>query len=372
MNLMLEVFPEGLRQWLAEQGESRYRLGQIQRWIFEGRAESFAQMSDLRLPVRLALAESFQFWSTSIARHQRAADGTEKLLLRLADDETIECVLLRDGLRRTICISSQVGCAMGCVFCASGIGGVKRDLTTGEILEQMLRLQRLLPRDERLSHIVVMGMGEPLANLDRLLPALDWAHRPDGLGLSARRITISTVGLPRALERLAALGTPYSLAVSLHAPNDELRNRLVPVNRATGVAALMAAAEDYFQRSGRRVTFEYVLLAGVNDRPQHAEQLAALLRGRTALLNVIPYNPVAGLPYETPAAADVRVFVTILSKSGVNVQVRERKGDQIEAACGQLRRLWTTDSTPLQRQQSASPHLSPEVVQLSAGDENDS
>ena len=226
----------------------------------------------------------------------------------------------------------------------SGLDGVVRNLTAGEIVEQMLRLERLLPSsagastDERLSHIVVMGMGEPLANLDRLLPALAEATSPTGLGISHRRITISTVGLPPGVDRLAELDARFQLAVSLHAPNDELRNELVPVNKNIGLAKIVAAADRYFEVSGRRLTFEYVLLGGLNDRAEHAAQLAKLLKGRLALVNLIPYNPVAGLPYETPSRSAVQNFRQILQAGGLNVQVRERKGDEINAACGQLRR----------------------------------
>jgi 23S rRNA (adenine2503-C2)-methyltransferase len=237
-----------------------------------------------------------------------------------------------------VCLSAQVGCAMGCVFCASGLEGVARNLTTGEILEQMLQLKRLLPPGERLSHIVVMGMGEPLANLDALLPALEAASHRDGLGIGVRRITISTVGLPTGIRRLAALDCQYHLAVSLHAPDDELRNRIVPANRKIGVASLLEAADEYFEKTGRRVTFEYVLLAGVNDQPQHAAGLVSLLRGRPALINLIPYNPVEGLPYDTPRPAVTARFAEILEHGGLTVAIRYRKGDRIDAACGQLRR----------------------------------
>jgi 23S rRNA (adenine2503-C2)-methyltransferase len=227
---------------------------------------------------------------------------------------------------------------MGCVFCASGLDGVERNLTSGEIVEQMLRLARLLPADERLSHIVVMGMGEPLANLANLLPALDEASADTGLGISHRRITISTVGLPKQLHQLCELNTRYQLAVSLHAPTDELRNKIVPVNKNIGLAEILAAADRYFEVSGRRLTFEYVLLAGLNDQPQHATALARLLAGRPALLNIIPYNPVAGLPYATPTASAIHKFRDILVSAGINVKFRQRKGDEINAACGQLRR----------------------------------
>jgi 23S rRNA (adenine2503-C2)-methyltransferase len=327
-----------LASWLAERGEPRFRGAQIRHWLFAGRARSLDAMSDLPKALREALAADFQLWTTRIAAHKKCDDGTEKLLVELADRQQIECVLLRDGPRRTICISTQVGCAMGCVFCASGLAGVARNLTAGEIVEQMLLLDRLLPAEERLSHIVVMGMGEPLANLDALLPALAEAGSPTGLGISARRITISTVGLPSAIHRLVEENCRYNLAVSLHAPDDELRNQLVKVNKQIGLAEIIAAADEYFEASGRRLTFEYVLLAGINDQVEHARRLAALLAGRTALVNVIPYNPVAELPYATPSAAAVQRFVGALRSAGINVFVRERKGDKIDAACGQLRR----------------------------------
>lgn len=339
MRHVLDPVTGELGAWLAERGLPAFRARQVRQWLFEQRAAEFQAMTDLPAKLREELAGEFRIWTTQIARHSQADDGTEKLLLELADGGRIECVLLRDGPRRSICISTQVGCGMGCVFCASGLDGVARNLTSGEIVEQMLRLQQLLPAAERLSHIVVMGMGEPLANLDRLLPALDEAHRPDGLGISVRRITISTVGLPPAMDRLTESKCQYHLAVSLHAPNDALRDQLVPVNRKIGLQKVLEAADRYFEASGRRLTFEYVLLAGINDQPAHARELAALLRGRAALLNVIPYNPVSELPYRTPTPLAQKRFREILEHAGVNVQFRERKGDKISAACGQLRRV---------------------------------
>jgi 23S rRNA (adenine2503-C2)-methyltransferase len=334
---LLDDLDAQLERWAAEVNAPAYRVGQVRKWLFQKRAGSFDEMSDLPKALRADLAERFRLWSTDVVKHTTAEDGTEKLLLQLADGGQVECVLLRDTSRRTICISTQVGCGMGCVFCASGLEGVERNLTTGEIVEQMLRLQRLLSPDERLSHIVVMGMGEPLANLDQLLAALEYAHRDDGLGISARRITISTVGLPPAIDRLARQQQNYRLAISLHAPNDELRNQLVPVNKNIGIDAIMAAANRYFDVSGRRLTFEYVLLADVNDQPEHARQLARLLAGREALLNVIPYNPVAGLPYDTPTPERRQAFRAILEQGGIRVKFRHRKGNRIDAACGQLR-----------------------------------
>jgi 23S rRNA (adenine2503-C2)-methyltransferase len=327
-----------LGPWLKERRHGAYRLGQVRRWLFVRRASDFGEMTDLPQGLREELAGDFTLWSTQIARHTQADDSTEKLLLTLADGGQIECVLLRDEVRRTICISTQVGCGMGCVFCASGLDGLARNLTTGEIVEQMLRLQLLLGPEERLSHIVVMGMGEPLANLDALLPALEEASREDGLGISARRITISTVGLPKAMRRLRETNPRYRLAVSLHAPNDELRHRIVPISEKIPLVDILQEADEYFERSGRRLTFEYVLLAGLNDSPAHAAELAKLLGKRTALLNVIPYNPVAGLPYDTPSQAAQRMFRKTLEDRGIAVRFRHRKGGAIDAACGQLRR----------------------------------
>jgi 23S rRNA (adenine2503-C2)-methyltransferase len=356
MNHLLNAIDSLLAPWFKAHGQGAYRVGQVRHWLFARRAAAFQEMTDLPQALRDELARDFTQWSTEIARHTVADDGTEKLLLTLSDGGQIECVLLREGVstgrlrrashdprsrmhgRRTICISTQVGCGMGCVFCASGLEGVIRNLTTGEIIEQMLRLQLLLKPDERLSHIVVMGMGEPLANLDALLPALEEASREDGLGISQRRITISTVGLPKAMRRLADRDPRYRLAVSLHAPNDELRRQIVPISEKIPLADILAEADHYFEKSGRRLTFEYVLLAGINDSPAHAKELADVLSGRNAIVNVIPYNPVAGLPYRTPSIAAQRAFQRVLEQRGISVRFRHRKGDAIDAACGQLRR----------------------------------
>ena len=328
---------EAKAQWLREIGQPAFRLKQIRGGIFDRRLRRFEDMTDLPKSLRQQLSDHWQLCRGEVVEHTRSRDGTEKLLVGYPGGE-VECVLLRDGNRRSICVSSQVGCAMGCVFCASGLNGVERNLTSGEIIEQMLHLQDRVEDESRLSHIVMMGMGEPLANLQNVLPALDVARSPDGLGISPRRITISTVGLPPAIDRLAAHGVPYNLAVSLHAPNDELRNRLVPVNDKIGIDAVLDAADRYFDASGRRLTFEYVLLGGVNDSRDCARELAMRMRGRSAMLNVIPYNPVAGLPYRTPSPPSIEAFRRTLEHGGVNVQFRQRKGSEIDAACGQLRR----------------------------------
>ncbi len=352
---------------MLEHDQPAYRAAQIRQWIFARRASSWEQMTDLPRGLREQLASEFDIWSAEIAVHRKDADGTEKLLLTLADGRAlnpdvvpgapacgsrvaapaaggkgplqIECVLLRDDKGHCgMCISTQVGCAMKCAFCATGLGGMTRNLSSGEILEQMLQLQRLLKAEERLSHVVCMGMGEPLANLDRLMPALAAAAAKDGLGIGVRKITISTVGLPAGIRRLAEQNCPYHLAVSLHAPNDTLRTRLMPTNRHIGIEPILAAADEYFEKTGRRVTYEYILLAGVNDGVNEAGQLVALLRGRPSLVNLIPYNPVHGLKFRTPHPRAVARFGEILEQGGLTVAIRHRKGARINAACGQLRR----------------------------------
>jgi 23S rRNA (adenine2503-C2)-methyltransferase len=342
----LDLDDASLRGWLAERGEKPLRARQVRHWLLARGAESFDAMSDLPRALRHQLAESFAPLATRVVRHLSASDDTHKLLLELRDGKLIECVLIQEDDRRTACISTQVGCGMGCVFCASGLNGVDRNLTPGEILEQLVRL-RNLPGPagsvtdgpvRRLTHVVVMGMGEPLANLDNLLAALETVTAKDGLGIGARHITISTVGLPARIRRLADLGKQYHLAVSLHAPNEEIRSRIVPTNEKTGLHDILDAADYFFATTGRQVTFEYVLLHELNDAPGHARQLAGLLRGRKAHVNLIPFNDVEGLPYRRPTTEALHTFVETLRRHGISVKVRKRKGSEIDAACGQLRR----------------------------------
>ena len=330
-----------------------YRIGQVRRWIYARKTTNFEQMTDLSKSVRTLLAEQFGtiLRGKELTRLQ-SDDLSQKLLIELEDGERIECVLLQnDRHHRTACVSTQVGCAMRCVFCASGIDGFVRNLTRSEILEQLLRLNALLPDNERLTHIVVMGIGEPMLNLDALLSALDEATSADGLDLSARRVTISTVGIPVGIRKLAdsvvqsgkaPAGKQYKLAVSLHAPDDKLRSQIIPHSRNTSIAEILSATDEYFRKTGRRVTFEYTLIEGLNDQPEHIVQLADLLRGRTAIVNVIPLNPVPELNFRSPTGKAVQRFIEQLERRGIQVKVRFRKGDKISAACGQLRRSRTT------------------------------
>ncbi|WP_406694535.1 23S rRNA (adenine(2503)-C(2))-methyltransferase RlmN [Singulisphaera sp. Ch08] len=335
---LLEVSAPDLAEWMVDRGFPGFHARQVLRWVFQRRVEEFAYMSDLPKALREQLDAEWRVFGTEVAYHHVSPDGTDKLLLGCADGRRIECVVMAEGDRRTVCISTQVGCGMGCVFCASGLKGVERNLTRGEMVEQVVRLRNLLPPEESITNLVVMGMGESLANLDNLLAALDRICSPDGLGLGQRRVTISTVGLPEKMMVLAGLGRQYHLAVSLHAPTEALRNELVPINEKVGLGAVIDAADAYFRNSGRQVTFEYVMLRGINDRVEDARALADLLAARKAHVNLIPYNPVATLPYERPFPSVIQKFVSIVRGRGVSVSVRKTKGREIDAACGQLRR----------------------------------
>lgn len=369
---LLNMSRAELAAYCESVGEKPFRAEQIRKWIFGKRVDDYALMTDISAGLRARLAAEWSLFTATVAAHQVSVDGTEKLLLRLADGHHVECVLMRESERRTICISTQVGCGMGCVFCASGLLGLTRNLQTAEILEQILRLDRLLPGDERLTNVVVMGMGEPLANLPNLLKALLTLDEKGGLGMGARRITVSTVGLPEKIRELAACGKPYNLAVSLHAPNNALRDTLVPVNNKIGLDAVLAAADDFFAATGRRVTYEYVVLRERNDLPEHAEELVDLLRGRVAHVNLIPMNNVQELPYNDPGDDRLQRFIRILERGGVTVTVRRRKGADIDAACGQLRLRYAkskgdTAAVPADEHADSEPHSPTDALPATAG-----
>lgn len=372
---ILELSPDDLKAWFAERNQPPMRAKQIRRWILAARATSFDQMTDLPKPLRDDLAASFRVFGTRVDKHLESADGTHKLLLRLTDDALIECVLIQDAGRATACISTQVGCGMGCVFCASGLNGVARNLTAGEIVEQLVRLRNLTDADAtdpdratRLTHIVVMGMGEPLANLENLLAALATAGEKDGLGIGQRHVTISTVGLPAKIRALADRDMQYHLAISLHAPNDTLRTEIVPTNSKTGIPEILAAADYFFEKTGRQVTYEYVVLGRQNDQPPHARQLVGLLKGRKAHVNLIPWNEVDGLPFRRPDDDDLRGFIDTVRKAGISVKVRKRKGSDIDAACGQLRR--SAEAGRGDGVSGMNPAMTPEVVPLAVGEDD--
>lgn len=326
--------------YLGAAGVPPYRARQIRRHLFRRHTASFAAMSELPAALRERLARDLTpYGLTERSRSVSRDRQTGKLLLRAADGQLVETVSITEGARHTVCVSSQVGCAMGCIFCASGLQGLARNLTGGELLDQAAIVRREFGP---LTNLVFMGMGEPLANLPALRRALPLLCSDDGFGFSARRITVSTVGLVSGIERLAGLGLAVGLAVSLHAADDRLRRRLVPTAGRWPVAAIAAAAAAYARSSGRSVTFEYVLLAGVNDSDAAARRLARLLRERCrapAKVNVIPYNPVPGLDrLRPPPSRRVHGFVRTLRRAAIPVTVRKEKGQEVAAACGQLRR----------------------------------
>jgi len=326
-----------LEELVREHGGKPFQARQLAHWVYRHGASSFDECRNLPKQLRDALATSTSLLSSSVAQAERSDDGTDKLLVRLSDGESIECVAIPDNDRLTVCISTQVGCPVGCVFCASGLDGVRRNLTAGEIVEQVLHVRRHVGSDRRLTNVVVMGLGEPLLNMPALLPALERLHDPAGINLGARRITVSTSGYPEHIGRLADAPHPYQLAVSLHAADDDLRRRLVPTAKAT-VREIVGAAARYGKVRGREVTFEVVLLKDVNDRPRDAELLARCLDGVRATVNLIAWNPVARIPdLQRPSRHQVDAFAERLRDRDLKVTVRRQRGADRSAACGQLR-----------------------------------
>jgi 23S rRNA (adenine2503-C2)-methyltransferase len=316
-------------------GASAFRGRQMAAWLYKKRAQNLDSMTDLPTSLRGALAtHGYVARSTAPFQAVRAEDGATKHSLRLADDAVIECVHLPYPDRVSVCLSSQVGCPVGCLFCATGLGGYTRNLTAGEIVEQCLWMQDLHP-NRRITHAVFMGMGEPLLNLDAVEDSVRILR--DEVGMSARHLTMSTVGIVPGMLRLADAGLPVGLAVSLHAPSDELRARLIPTARRWPIAEVVGAARTYRAKTGRDVTYEYLLIADVNDAPLHARRLGGLLRGEPATINLIPYNPVAAAEgMRAPAPERVVAFRSELESCGARVTQRARRGRGAAGACGQL------------------------------------
>lgn len=382
---------EELQAWCVERGMQKFRAAQIMEWVYEKGVADPGAMSNLSKLDRETLAAHMTFISGAIVRRQSATDGVEKLLIEWNDSEKsdttkqresdaggqeakaslsvlgaaagdpsrqTECVMIPADDRRTACISSQIGCPVGCRFCASGLGGLDGNLSAGRIVEQVWLLQKLMRDEEataspagvattpsaparkppRISNVVFMGMGEPLANFAAVTRAIRIMNSPWGFNISARKITISTVGLPQAIERLASeFDLPVTLALSLHAPNDLIRRDLIPWANYTTIADLLASCQKWFEKTGREITLEYTLLRGVNDRPEHAAELAALAKSLRANINLIRYNEVEGLHFKRPLDDFVREFQELLRARGINVHIRASRGRDIKAACGQLR-----------------------------------
>jgi 23S rRNA (adenine2503-C2)-methyltransferase len=324
---------------VVEWGWPRFRAQQVRDWVYGKGVADPAGMTNLSKRDRELLAGRVRFASAAVTTCQCSTDGTQKLLVTWTDGANAETVMIPDADRRTACVSSQVGCPVGCKFCASGINGVKGNLTAAQIVEQIFQLNALLhSQNERITNVVFMGMGEPLANYAAVLQAIRVLHDPRCFNIGSRRITISTVGVPPKMRDLAEEELPLNLAISLHAPNEPLRKQLIPWAEHFALDEILDAARYYFDRTGREITLEYILLSGVNDRPEHARELGRLCKTLRANVNLIRYNEVESLPYLRPKANDVVRFQEILRKAGVNAHVRKSRGRDIDAACGQLRR----------------------------------
>jgi 23S rRNA (adenine2503-C2)-methyltransferase len=320
-------------------GWPKFRSTQIRDWIYNKRVIDPEGMTNLSKADRQRLTGEIDFSTPVVTSRQASTDGTVKLLLTWPDGGSAETVMIPDGPRRTACVSSQVGCPVGCKFCASGINGLQRNLTSGQIVQQIFALNEVLAAEgQRINHVVFMGMGEPLANYANIIKAIRILHDPGCLNISARKITLSTVGVPPRMRQLAEEKLPLNLAISLHAPNEALRRELIPWAEHFALTEILDAARFYFEQTGREVTLEYILLAGVNDQPHQARELARLCKGLRANVNLIRYNPVAELGFERPTAQAAVAFQDILRNSGVNAHARKSRGSDIDAACGQLRR----------------------------------
>jgi len=337
---LLGLTRSGLEAFVVGMGEKPFRARQLMKWMYRRAVGDIEAMTDLGKDFRQRLAAIAEIRTPEVIVAQRSADGTRKWLLRLESGQAIETVFIPEPGRGTLCISSQVGCAMDCTFCSTAQQGFNRNLDTAEIVAQVWLANRELgysPDGDRvITNVVFMGMGEPLANYRNVVPAAEVMMDDLGLDLSRRRVTISTSGLVPQMIRIAD-ETNVALAVSLHAPNDELRSELVPINRRHPIAELLAACWHYVEKqNARSVTFEYVMLDGINDRPQHARELAALLRGRPAKVNLIPFNPFPGTRYRRSSEEAIERFRDLLIKGGVIATIRRTRGDDIDAACGQL------------------------------------
>lgn len=347
---------EGLDAFVAELGEPRYRARQLRAWLVRGVDDPHA-MTDLPKALRARLATLFAPTRPQLVAHSVADDGhTHKLLLRFADGEAIETVVMLYPKRATVCVSTQAGCALGCPFCATGQAGLRRQLTAGEVVRQVvvadaaLRSGAIGDEDlpdgapDHVTNVVYMGMGEPLANLPATLASVNWLHDPDGFDLSARGITVSTVGLVPGIQRLAELGLPLTLAVSLHAATDDLRDELVPINRTHPLAELEGAVRAYREATNRRVSIEWCLIGDVNDADAQADELGRIATRWRSHVNVIPMNPTPGVRWREPTAARLERFVDRVRRRGAEVTVRDTRGRDADAACGQLLATYSIDA----------------------------
>lgn len=332
-----------LSAWFVANGEKKFRATQVWEWLYEKRVSTFAEMTNLSKKTIALLEENFVVNPLNQMVVQEASDGTVKYLFELPDKNMIETVLMRQEYGMSVCVTTQVGCNIGCTFCASGLLKKQRDLTAGEIVAQIMMVQHYFDErgdDERVSHVVVMGIGEPFDNYDNVMQFIHIINDAKGLAIGARHITVSTSGLANKIKEFADNGLQVNLAISLHAPNNDVRTSMMRINRSWPIEKLMEAVDFYLAKTNRRITFEYIMLQNVNDRPEHAQQLANLLKDKKKLayVNLIPYNPVSEHDqYARSKKEDVLKFYDILKRNGINCVIRKEHGTDIDAACGQLR-----------------------------------
>ena len=338
MQSLYDFTYEQMRDLAESFGWKKFRGHQIFQWLYRERVTDFDAMTNLSKDTREILKAHYSIDPLRLVRKQVSHDGTTKFLFATEDSSLLESVMMVFDYGKSVCVSSQVGCNMGCAFCASGLTKKKRDLTSGEMVAQVLKIQRELDKtNDRLSHIVVMGTGEPFDNYENLMTFLETVNHDRGLGIGSRHITVSTCGIVPRIYDFSKAHTQYNLAISLHAPNQALRQELMPVSKAYPLDELMEAIRFYGQENNRRLTFEYILLKGVNDQPEHARQLAKLLKGLNAYVNLIPYNSVDEKQFKSVKHDEAMVFYDLLMKNHVRATIRKEHGQDIDAACGQLR-----------------------------------
>lgn len=338
MQSLYDFTYEQMRDLAESFGWKNFRGHQIFQWLYRERVTDFDAMTNLSKDTREILKAHYSIDPLRLVRKQVSHDGTTKFLFATEDGSLLESVMMVFDYGKSVCVSSQVGCNMGCAFCASGLTKKKRDLTSGEMVAQVLKIQRELDKtNDRLSHIVVMGTGEPFDNYENLMTFLETVNHDRGLGIGSRHITVSTCGIVPRIYDFSKAHTQYNLAISLHAPNQALRQELMPVSKAYPLDELMEAIRFYGQENNRRLTFEYILLKGVNDQPEHARQLAKLLKGLNAYVNLIPYNSVDEKQFKSVKHDEAMVFYDLLMKNHVRATIRKEHGQDIDAACGQLR-----------------------------------
>ena len=327
-----------IKEWMVQNGEKPFRAAQLFDWIYVKKVSSFEEMTNFSKEFRSKLTASFLFPSIRLVRTLQSEDGqTDKFLWELADGKRVESVLICSAERRTVCVSSQVGCPARCAFCASGREGLLRNLDVAEIVEQVLHIDRILKeKGERVCHIVFMGMGEPMENYEAVVQSIRIFCAPEAFQISQRRITVSTVGVVEGILRLAKEELKVNLVLSLHAPNQHLRKKIIPYARKYLLEEILTAMDFYASQTKRDITYEYTLLAGINDGAEQAAELAQLVQGKQCTVNLIPYNPVEGLRLERPQREQIEMFREILEERGVNTTWRYTKGKDIAAACGQL------------------------------------